>query len=82
MADQQPPKSDRVYYLFALKIAGNFGLAIAAPVIIFVLMGQYLDQRYGKSPWFTVLAFILAAVLSAKLVYQKAKKYGEEYKKL
>jgi F0F1-type ATP synthase assembly protein I len=74
--------SDREYYLFALKIIGDFGLAIAAPVVAFVLAGQWLDGRYGRSPWFTIIGFVLAAALSARIIYRKAKKYGEEYRKM
>lgn len=82
MAEQDPKKSDRVYYTFALKIIGDFGISIAAPVVLFVLLGQYLDEKYNRSPLFTVLAFILAALVTAKIIYKKAYKYGEAYKKL
>jgi F0F1-type ATP synthase assembly protein I len=81
---EEPHKktSDREYYLFALKIAGDFGVAIAAPVIVFVLLGQYLDDRYEKGPWFTVGAFVLAALTSARIIYKKAKKYNQEFQNL
>lgn len=73
---------DRVYYLFALKIVGDFGATIAVPVVVFVLLGEYLDGRYHTSPWFTIAAFILAALISGKMVYTKTKQYAETYKKL
>ncbi len=73
---------DRKYYLFALRIIGDFGASIAVPVVIFVLIGQWLDDKYDKSPWFTVLAFVLAAVLSGRMIYKKAKRYGKEYQDL
>lgn len=82
-AGRQAKKStSRDYYLFAFKIMGDFGASIAAPVVIFVLIGQYLDGKYGRSPLFTVLGFVLAALASAKIVTRKAKIYGEEYKKM
>ena len=74
--------SDQKYYFFALKIIGDFGVAIAAPVVTLVLIGQYLDERYHRQALFTILAFILAALLSAYIIYRKAKKYGEQYQKL
>ncbi len=74
--------NDRKYYLFALKIIGDFGIAIAAPVVIMVLIGQYLDERYHRQILFTILGFILAALLSTLIIYRKAKKYGEQYQKL
>lgn len=73
---------DRDYYLFALKIVGDFGATIAIPVVVFVIIGQYLDKRYITSPWFTIVAFVLAAIVSGKMIYTKTKQYGEQYKKL
>jgi len=73
---------DRKYYFFALRIVGDFGVAIAAPVIVLVLIGQYLDTRYHRQVLFTILAFILAALLSAYIIYRKAKKYGKQYQQL
>ena len=74
--------SDRKYYLFALKIVGNFGVTIAAPVVLFVLVGQYLEGRYGHEPYFTIGGFAVAALLSGRIIYKKAKEYGREYQKL
>ena len=74
--------SDRKYYFFALKIAGDFGASIAAPVVIFVLIGQHFDNKYHLTPYLTVLAFVVAALISCKIIHKKAKKYGEEYQKL
>ncbi len=76
------PSSSRAYYLFAFKIIGDFGASIAIPVVVLVLIGQYFDKKYETSPWLTILAFVLAALISGSIIYKKAKKYGEEYKKL
>ncbi len=73
---------DRKYYVFGLKIAGDFGMAIAAPVVAFVLIGRELDSRYGQGWLFTVIAFILAAAVSGIIIYRKAKRYGQEYQRL
>lgn len=73
---------DRKYYLLGLRIAGDFGATIAVPVVIFVLIGQWLDGRYDRSPWFTVAAFIFAALLSGMMIYKKAKRYGRVFQDL
>lgn len=70
------------YQLFAFKMLGDFGASIAVPVVIFVLIGKYLDGKYDKTPLLTILGFVLAALLTAKIIYKKAKRYGEEYKKM
>jgi len=83
MPDNQPKKTtDREYMLFAIRIMGDFGVSIAAPVVVFVLIGQYLDGRYGHAPFFTVLGFLLAAALTVRIIQRKAKRYGEEYQKM
>lgn len=81
--EKKPQKSsDRQYYIFALKIAGDFGVSIAVPIVLFVLIGSYLGDRYGHKVLFIVLAFVLAGFLSAKMIYKKAKVYGEQYQNL
>ncbi len=82
MTETPKKYSDREYYLFALRIAGDFGVSIAAPVVVFAILGQYLDEKYGTWPWLLVLGFILAALLSGIMIYRKAKKYGDIYKKM
>ena len=82
MPEQAPKTTDREYYFFALRIVGDFGINIAVPVVLFVLLGQYLDGKYNKSPLFTILGFVLAAVLSGMNIYKKAKRYGQEYQRM
>lgn len=82
MSQKNAETSDRQYYLFALRIAGDFGATIAFPVVIFVLLGRWLDGKYDRGITFTVIAFIFAALLSGRIIYKKSKRYGEEYQKL
>ena len=74
--------TDRDFYFFGLKTLGDFGASIALPIVIFVVIGQWLDGKYNKGPLFTIFAFILAAIITAKIIYKKAKKYGDEYQDL
>ena len=82
MIEKTTKTSDREFYLFALKIASDFGATIAAPVIVFVLIGRWLDRIYSREILFTVLAFILSALISGMIIYRKAKRYGREYQSL
>ena len=80
---EKPLKStDREYYMLAMRIAGDFGASIAVPVVLFVLVGQYSDKRLDSGPYLTILGFVLAALLSARLIWRKAKQYGKEYQRL
>ena len=68
--------------MMGLRIVSDFGASIAVPVILFVLIGQWLDNKYDKSPLFTVIAFVLAALVSGRIIYKKSKQYGKEYNDL
>ena len=84
MSEEQksPQAKSREYYMFAFRVIGDFGASIAVPVVLFVLAGQYLDEKYHRSPLFTISGFVLAALVSGKMIYKKAKIYGEGYRKL
>ena len=81
--DKSPNKTTtRDYYLFAIKIMGDFGISIAAPIVILVVIGQYVGDLYGYKVLFTILAFLIATLASAKIIHKKAKNYGKEYQNL
>lgn len=80
MENQKPTSRD--YYILALKIIGNFGASIAVPVVVLVMIGQYADSARNSSPLFTILGFVFAALISAKIIHKKAQEYGAQYKKL
>ena len=86
MSDRRPSKNpflvDREYYIFALGAAGDFGITIAIPVIVFTLLGKYFDEKYGTYPLFVIWCLVISALLTIKIVYRKANYYGEEFKKL
>ena len=74
--------NDRRYWLLGLKIAGDFGATIAIPVVIFAYFGKRLDVRLGTAPWFLIVSFALAALISGVLIYRKAIRYGKDYQQL
>lgn len=80
--ENKPKNKDRAYYLLAFRIIGDFGASIAIPVVALAMVGQWLDGKYGRSPLFTVLGFVIAALITAKIIYRKAKMYGEKYKNI
>jgi hypothetical protein len=83
MAEKQKNVNiDRKYWIFALKIIADFGAVIAIPVVVFVIIGQRLDAKFGLAPWCTTAAFVLAALISGKIIYRKSKAYGTQYQDL
>ncbi len=75
-------KKQRKYMLLGVRIAGDFGAVIAVPVVIFVLIGRWIDAKYDIGPWATVGAFVLSALISGNMIYKKAKEYGQEFANL
>lgn len=71
--------SDREYMKLGLQIIGDFGATLAVPVVVGVLIGQWLDNKYDHTYLFTALAFVLAALISARMIYKKAKYYDKRY---
>ena len=82
MPETPKKTSDREYYLFALRIAGDFGASIAVPAVLAAMLGRYLDDKYVRYPLFTVICLLVAFGLTALMIRKKAKKYGEQYQKM
>lgn len=74
--------NDRRYMMLAMAIAADFGISIAAPVVVFSYVGQRIDAAYGTSPAFVIAGFGVSALLSGFVVYRKAKMYARKFKDL
>lgn len=70
---------DRRYFLFAIRIMGELVWMIAVPVVLLALLGKWLDTRWNTRPWFLILGFVLAAIISGVSVWRRAKELGKEY---
>lgn len=74
--------ADRKSYMLGFKIMGDFGASIAVPVIIFVLIGKWLQTKYGFAPFGVIGGFVLAATTSILSIRKKVKSYSQEYNSL
>jgi F0F1-type ATP synthase assembly protein I len=54
-----------------MRIAWDLGYIIAVPLVLFALLGRYLDKKLGTSPYLLLAGVILAVGLSSWLVYRK-----------
>lgn len=77
--ENKKPSTDNDYMRLGLRIIGDFGATLAVPVVVFVLIGQWLDEKYDHTYLFTAIAFVLAAITSARMIYKKAKYYDKAY---
>lgn len=55
----------------ALSLAWELGYSIAVPLVIFALLGRWLDKKLATSPWLFLLGVVLAVSISSYLVYRK-----------
>ncbi len=78
------PLSDgeRRSYLLGIKIVGDVGAAIAVPIIALVLVGKWLQAKYGFEPFGIIGGFIIASAISVVLIRRKVRWYTAEYKSL
>ncbi len=64
-------KDNRQKEFSALSLAWELGYSIALPLVIFALLGRWLDKKFATSPWLFLLGIILAVTISSYLVYRK-----------
>ncbi len=50
--------------LYAVSLGLELGLIIAVPLIIFLLLGIFLDRKFGTLPLFLILGLLLNMVVT------------------
>jgi F0F1-type ATP synthase assembly protein I len=69
----------------ALRILGNLSVWIAFPVLIGVVIGKWLDRRYGTEPWLFLgtigVAFLISMYGLAVNALKEYKRVEREYNK-
>lgn len=72
---KEPNESSKkqVTLLSAFGFAGEFGLIIAIPLLAFVSLGKYLDNKM-KVKYFVLIAILLSLAVSTFLIYKSIKK--------
>ncbi len=49
--------------IFSFSLIGQVGFATAIPLVLFGLLGRYLDHRFGTSPYLTLTGLALATII-------------------
>jgi F0F1-type ATP synthase assembly protein I len=62
----------------ALSLAWELGYTIAIPLVVFALIGRFLDKNLGTSPWLLLVGIILSIIISTFAIYYKAVKIIKE----
>ncbi|MBI2626387.1 MAG: AtpZ/AtpI family protein [Candidatus Nealsonbacteria bacterium] len=65
----------------AIGLAWELGYTITVPLVIFAILGRFLDKKYDASPIFLLSGILLSIVVSGLLVFRKTKKILDDASK-
>lgn len=68
--------------LFSLNLFGQIGFGVAIPLVVLGLLGRYLDQKFGSSPYLTLAGIALAVVITFFYLRKVVQEAIEQAKKL
>jgi len=67
--------------IFSFSYIGQIGFATAIPLVIFAILGRWLDNKYDTSPYLLLLGIIIASIqiffYLRKIVQMASKKVKE-----
>lgn len=52
---------------------GQLGLSVISPIVLSVLLGAWIDLRFGVGPWLTVVLLLVGLVSGGCAFYRFAK---------
>ncbi len=77
----KPSSSEKqVNNMKILGFASEFGFIIALPLVAFIFLGKYLDNRFSTK-YFTLIGVLLALTLSVSWLYKRIKLILENFRK-
>lgn len=65
MSESEDPKfAKNALKLRVTRLALELGFIIAIPIVVFGLLGKYLDERFGADPIFKLAGLVLAITVT------------------
>lgn len=58
----------------ALGLAWQLGYTIAIPLVVFALVGRFVDKYFNTSPIFLLLGIFISIIASSWMIYKKVAK--------
>ncbi|OQB05840.1 MAG: putative F0F1-ATPase [bacterium ADurb.Bin212] len=68
--------------IFSFSLIGQIGFATAIPLVIFGLIGRYLDKQFSTAPWLFLFGLMLATLQIYFYLRSIVRKASESVKKL
>ncbi|OGE80413.1 MAG: hypothetical protein A2660_01835 [Candidatus Doudnabacteria bacterium RIFCSPHIGHO2_01_FULL_45_18] len=53
----------------------EMGFIIALPLLVFILVGKWLDAKFNSTPWLTLTGIVLAITLTTTWLTKRLKEY-------
>lgn len=61
---------------------GTLGLELVVGIALGLFGGNWLDKRFGTSPWFTLVGLTYGIAAGARAIYRALKKANRELEKI
>ena len=74
-------KNKDLWWKPAVMIFSNVSAWIAGPIILALIVGKYLDRRYGTAPWFFIGLTIISFIISIGAIWKILNKYIKDLEK-
>lgn len=58
------------------------GLELGLPIVIGILIGHWMDQKFGTGPWLTLFFLMCGIFAGFSFLYRMSKRYMRESKKV
>ena len=84
MRDEKPRKTDPKPEALDLRAFAGVGLQFAVAIVIFVLLGQWVDKKLGTSPAFLLIGVFIGGSAAFYNLYRKisaAQKADDEWRR-
>jgi len=66
-------------FLRTYALASTLGFQVAAPIVLGILGGQYLDKKFGTGPWLMIVCLFVGLVASVTGLLRLVQNiFGEE----
>ena len=73
-----PRKGNNMQRLKGVGAYGTVGLDMVLAVVVGLLGGRWLDQRFGTHGWLTVIGFMFGVAASFNILFKAARRLREE----
>jgi len=68
-------KQDKFNFYYSISLVGQVGWTVAVPLIVFILIGVFLDKQFGTKPAFIFAGLGLGILVSFYSLYKLLKPF-------